>query len=472
MDVTPLLRFEQPEGWEVAKGSREKGKLGKATCKPKKATRRRKQELWNRSHGKKPSQIRQPPSEPNRPNPHRGTHLKPPSNLNYELSSNFQILQNINQGIRLEEDERRKREAELKLYHQWRNSNPILRDHERAQSAKDLKLSWLDQQIERRVAKERAEEECRKHLAERERRLEAIKHQEEQLEKDTTSRNLQLKHDIERQMEQLKSKLRESDDLRHEEKLAAQKLSELLAIGEQQKAEEKRRSEKECALFNIRQHKMKLKQQAADVQENLKQEQELVEQLQSLQIVERIQDEQKKREINAAMGEFLEFTKQQQALEKQRQKHMDLVFDSESQAMYERQRAVWQEEQKSRQELLGSVLDILQRQMDEKLESNKVRQKEVLEERERMLQLMEDYAEEAKLNEREQTNKTAEWKAEVEQQLKEKAELKERERRLEEGDVERQLQSARKEEERIKQEIVNLQRKEGVYRRPSSRILY
>lgn len=273
-------------------------------------------------------------------------------------------------------------------------------------------------------------------------------------------------------MEQLKSKQKESDNLQYEERLAVQKLGGLLAIAEKQKAEERRRSEKECALFNIRQHKMKLRQQAANVQENLKQERSLVEQLQSLEIVERIQNDQKKQEIKAAMGEFLEFTKQQHALEEQRQKHMDLIFDSESQAMYEQQRAVWQEEEKSRQELLHSVLDILKHQMDEKLESNKERQKEVLEERERMVQLMEDYAEEEKHNKQEQINKTAEWKAEVEQQLKEKAELKERARKLEEGDVERQLQSARKEEERIKQEIVNLQRKEGVYKRPPSRILY
>lgn len=283
---------------------------------------------------------------------------------------------------------------------------------------------------------------------------------------------MQLKRDIEAQMEQLKSKLQESDNLRHEENLAVQKLSELLEIEEKQKAEEKRRSEKECALFNIRQHKMKLKQQAADVLENLKQEQALVEQLQLLQIADGIENDQKQKEIRAAMGEFLEFTKQQQALERQRQNHMDLVFDSESQAMYERQRAVWQEEQKSRQGLLHSVLDILKHQMDEKLESNKERQKEVLEERERMLQLMEDYDEEAKHNKQEQISRTAQWKAEVEQQLKEKAELKEQARKLEEGDVERQLQSARKEEERIKQEIVNLQRKEGVYRRPSSRIFF
>lgn len=347
-----------------------------------------------------------------------------------------------------------------------------MRDYERVQSAKDLKLSWLDQQIEKRVARERAEEECRNYLAERERRLEEIKHQEEKLNMETASKNLQLKQDITDQMEQLKSKLTESEDLRREEEVVIKKLDELKELEEKRKVEEKRRADKECALFNIRQHKLKLKQQASNIQENLKEEQSLVERLQSLSIAERIENEQKRKEIKTAMDEFLEFTKQQQALERQRQKHMDLIFDSEAQAMYERQHSIWKEEEKSRQELLHSVLNTIKHQVDEKLECNKLRQKEVLEEREEMLKRMEDYAEEANRNEQVQRDKTTQWKSEIEEQLKEKAALKERARKLEESNVERQLESARKEEERLRQEIMNLHRREGACRRPPSRILY
>jgi hypothetical protein len=58
------------------------------------------------------------------------------------------------EGLKLEEDERRRHEAELKLYHQWRSGNPVLKHYERMQKSRDLKLSWLDQQIENRMQKE------------------------------------------------------------------------------------------------------------------------------------------------------------------------------------------------------------------------------------------------------------------------------------------------------------------------------
>ncbi|KAK9695858.1 hypothetical protein QE152_g32289 [Popillia japonica] len=42
-----------------------------------------------------------------------------------------ELLKDVNVSLKLEEDDKRRREAELQLYHQWRNNNPILCHEER-----------------------------------------------------------------------------------------------------------------------------------------------------------------------------------------------------------------------------------------------------------------------------------------------------------------------------------------------------
>lgn len=72
-----------------------------------------------------------------------------------------ELLKDVNLGLKIAEDDRRRHEAEIGLYHQWRRNNPVVRDYERCLKKEELKLSWLDQQIEKRMQKEREEQECR-----------------------------------------------------------------------------------------------------------------------------------------------------------------------------------------------------------------------------------------------------------------------------------------------------------------------
>ncbi|KAK9695864.1 hypothetical protein QE152_g32281 [Popillia japonica] len=45
-----------------------------------------------------------------------------------------ELLKDVNVSLKLEDDDKRRREAELQLYHQWRNNNPILCHEERRRS--------------------------------------------------------------------------------------------------------------------------------------------------------------------------------------------------------------------------------------------------------------------------------------------------------------------------------------------------
>jgi len=80
-------------------------------------------------------------------------------------------LKDVNVELKRKDEEKRKREAELKLYHQWRLNNPIVRQFESKYRFKDLKLSWLDQQIEKRMQKENEEKAMKKFIKEQEERL-------------------------------------------------------------------------------------------------------------------------------------------------------------------------------------------------------------------------------------------------------------------------------------------------------------
>lgn len=95
----------------------------------------------------------------------------------------MEILKDVNLGLKIAEDDKRRHEAEIKLYHSWRNNNPMVRNYERSLGARDLKLSWLDQQIQKRMEQEKSEEECRKMLRERDKRIEEQKKEEEVREK-------------------------------------------------------------------------------------------------------------------------------------------------------------------------------------------------------------------------------------------------------------------------------------------------
>ncbi|CAH0549453.1 unnamed protein product [Brassicogethes aeneus] len=90
------------------------------------------------------------------------------------------LRRDTNDTLRDTKEIKRKQVAEAKLYQQWRMNIPIVSNSERAYSNRNMKLSCLDQQIEKRMKRERDEEEAKKILKERE---ETLKKQRE-LEKD------------------------------------------------------------------------------------------------------------------------------------------------------------------------------------------------------------------------------------------------------------------------------------------------
>ncbi|CAG9853735.1 unnamed protein product [Phyllotreta striolata] len=382
-----------------------------------------------------------------------------------------QILKELNDQVKLEEQARRKKEAETKLFDQWRRNNPLIRQCEAKYKCKDLKLSWLDQQIEKRIQKEKEEEEARRILKENERRLELEKEKEKVRLRKIEEEKHQLKEVLDSQIMEIKEKQKLSDELKEKENDEMQQQLCIAQLEEQIKLEEKRRRDKECALFNIRQHNRRIKQKCKDVQENLEQEKRLIMRFNELRLQDIIEERAKRDEIKRGIEEFLDIIKQQQALEIQRQKRLEFLFDSEAKALYNTQAATWKQEEMARDRLFKEVLDSLKQQINEKLEMNKLRQTENLREREEMTQKIEEYNEELHKLKLEETKSKHVKRQSREDEIKVKMAKKKQEESLRIKELDEELERIRKEEERLQKEILRIQQKRNTCKNSRNRLL-
>lgn len=375
-----------------------------------------------------------------------------------------ETLKDINNQMKLKEEQKRKREAELKLYHQWRINNPIVRQYESKYRFKDLKLSWLDQQIEKQMQKEKEEKEnlaiIKKYEEKTKRECESELEQKKQIEEA----QIKLKEQLDKQVEDLKEKQRISEEIRKIEYETLKHKTELEELMDKFKQEEKKRLAKEIALYNIKHHRMQLKQKTLDVQEALAQDRELVLKLKKLHLEDLLQDEKKKLEVKQCLTDFLSVVREQQDLEKQREEHLNNLFESEARAAYRKQLEIWRKEEVLRQKLLKDVLDTVKQQIEENVKKKQECQRQILKEREEIIANIEKF--DSELNELKK--KEEECRKQRVQDMDEQIKLKNaRKKELEHrkmNEIEQELERVRKEEERLQKEIMEIHNRQGPYR--------
>lgn len=195
--------------------------------------------------------------------------------------------------------------------------------------------------------------------------------------------------------------------------------------------------------------------------ERLESEKKLVKDLLDAEIVEKIADEKKKKDVRDTLKQFLEFAREQEALEKDRRKYLDFVFDSEAEIMFKKQNEIWEMEKEAREKLLKNVMTVLRAQIEEKIEENKRKQAEVLKEREEALKIMEKCNEEMERLKLVEEEKKIEFRKELDEQIRDRNRRKLELQTLEQRDIEKKIEMARKEEERLKNEIMRLQMRQG-----------
>ncbi|CAH0549772.1 unnamed protein product [Brassicogethes aeneus] len=218
---------------------------------------------------------------------------------------------------------------------------------------------------------------------------------------------------IKEQMEELKQKEQEAEMLQQIEDDHFKKKKIVVEILEWHLQEESRRLARECALYNIREHKPKLKQKAMDIQENLAMENEILLKLENLELHRVIHDAMNRQRVKESFEKYANLVKMQQELEKDREEELDLVFDSEAELIFERQSEVWMSEEKDRQKLLKEVLATIKQQIEYNLEKNRERQGELEREKEEHEKNIREYNEELeKLSRDEENNPSRQFQEE------------------------------------------------------------
>ncbi|GLV36833.1 uncharacterized protein CBL_02332 [Carabus blaptoides fortunei] len=331
-----------------------------------------------------------------------------------------EVLKDVNIGLKIADDDRKRHEAELKLYHQWRNENPVIKEHEASHGKAGLKLAWLDQQIEKRMEQEKTEEETRKMIEERDRLIK----EDEKLEKQELElqgrKEKEIMSQIELQIQHFKLKDEQAEHLKHEEMQVLAKKREVEELLERRNADIKRRKQFELSLFNMNQSKMKLRKKALDVEEQLKHERKIIEDIIASQAAEEIENEDKRSASKKAIVSFLNYVKEQQQLEEQRERYIAFIFDSEAKNMWEKQERLWREEQEARDRLIADVLVGIKEQIQEKINKNQDKQRLLLKEREEMLQVIEESEQVMRQEKEDMVQKKAGRKMELEKQINDK----------------------------------------------------
>ncbi|KAL0267353.1 UNVERIFIED_CONTAM: hypothetical protein PYX00_009646 [Menopon gallinae] len=161
-------------------------------------------------------------------------------------------LKAANIEIMLREEEQRRRDRDLKMYHHWRQNQPILRDFESKQHYDFVKKSWLQQMLERKKEREEEERKAMEHIENLRKMQEEQERMQKELEEERKKNEEELKQYLDKQMEIIKCKEEQEQILQREETCTLKAQAELEQMLEERQKLEERRKKKDLrfdALF-------------------------------------------------------------------------------------------------------------------------------------------------------------------------------------------------------------------------------
>ncbi|KAF9805776.1 hypothetical protein SFRURICE_009408 [Spodoptera frugiperda] len=213
--------------------------------------------------------------------------------------------------------------------------------------------------------------------------------------------NTKLRESLEGQIAELSEKETIVKRLRKQEEKEKLILDELLFISCEREREHTRLvAERDTSIVNMGLHKYKLKKKVLSVMKEIELDLEMLDKLR--RAVQKDYDSEKdicsnyKRVLDAALSELVEHRER----ELQRQKTIEAMYDGEARMINEKQDKLWAKEREARALLMTEVVATLKRQVEEKIEANRQKQKMNVLEREKILEQMEQFHQEMKANER------------------------------------------------------------------------
>ena len=325
-------------------------------------------------------------------------------------------------------EEKRKKEAEQKLYDHWRQNEPTLRKLESAKTSQNVVNSWENQiQDKDEIAKTNRESERKiEHYME----LENLKAQQKEIEKGK-ERHLKgkaLGEEQRQQIHELRKREKEAELLRHEEEKLLENDRLLHEAEIRRKMFENERKKQDYGMVLIRQYKQQLLRKSKQVQEALEHDLRLLvdvaeKEKHELQLQ---QDQKQKRKADADyMKRVIE---DQLRIEKVREAELDQLYQQEASRQWRKRESEWEQERLARERLISAVLEERQKQIQEKMEVLQLQKEESVMERERLLEAMEEHQQLTHREDDEQTFRKKQREQEIMDQIT--AREKERERQM------------------------------------------
>ncbi|XP_077988952.1 cilia- and flagella-associated protein 53-like [Glandiceps talaboti] len=290
-----------------------------------------------------------------------------------------------------------KREAERlqivaeKLDQRWRNECEELRATLSRRHQDEVCTERMKQlEIKDDMARQRQrEEQMYADLWEQDRMAKAAR--EEREAREMMARNQDVLQTLQMQKAALQQQKDEARRLKEEEAHLLREQHKLRKLEEQRALEEKRARQAAMRDELDRSLKLKMKKRAKEVQEELALDMKILENLLEESRNEAMEQEQRKRELREEQLRYRDYLRQQLEEEKQREKELEQVVNEEVEKQWRKRLEQWDREREARKRLMQEVLAERQKQVEAKLEMNKLRQAEAQKEQEAMLASIEEH---------------------------------------------------------------------------------
>lgn len=314
-------------------------------------------------------------------------------------------------------EKERQKIAEEKMYENWRQNNPELRQLESQQLQKHVVDAWSGQINEKEQANMIEENEKLEYLKYLEVERQKAEDRDLELRRLKLNREIELKEILKQQMIELKQKEAESDVLNREEYDLTQERLRLMKINEERLRLAEKNNRQDYGRQLLRQHKAKLRQRAKEIQEELEFD------LKVLKLISESEDKEarlqsaRKLQAKADAEHMIQVLNQQLRLEKEKEAELDAMFQDEAQREWDKKNLEWKKESMAREALMKQVLEERQRQLEDKFSVLNEKKIESLKKREDLLRDMEKTQELVKREKEKQERDKLERRLELERQM-------------------------------------------------------
>ncbi|XP_066465936.1 trichoplein keratin filament-binding protein [Tiliqua scincoides] len=329
-------------------------------------------------------------------------------------------LREKSEALKAAREARRKQVAEELLYERWKSNSAKLREVQSDLHQQHIVEAWGDQltQKQQQEATER-EEKIRSENKYEAARREALERMKEAAEKRKQEDKKQAEF-LQQQMEELKLREVEATKLKKEEENLLRQRWELEALEAERKRQEQDRKKIELGRFLKHQYHAQLRRRAQQIQEELKQDKQILLTLMEEEDKSQCLQSARREQAVAAVAWMKEVIEEQLKLEREREAELETVFREEAKQVWQKREEEWEKERQARDRLMVEVLAERERQIQEKMELNRLAQEESVKCREQLIQELEEAKELTQREKEEEAVLKTARKRELEAQLTER----------------------------------------------------